>query len=320
LKQPIIIGDVAFAFLLYRFLERRGSGRAILAMKLWLFSPFNIILSSVWGMFDSLAMVFVILSLESPAGGARAAWSGAATFVKSIPVIFAVPLALGPRSIRGLAISIGIPAGLTLLTIAATGWSPQVVITTLQSTLAKGGLTLSPEEVMFYLNTLGVTREFQPVEIFWGYAWIPACLIAVVAARRWFGSDNERGLVHSLIFVIIVFLLVRGQVNVQYSIYLLGLMLIDIAMWSHNRLRLYVAYVTVVFLATIVNDVLGIRFLAPVYPGAIPLEASLIREINPYRDAGLLVLAIGFVLLNLTYAVALFGERRSAQARALSGS
>ena len=47
-KQPIIVGDVAFAYLLYRFLDRRGSGRAMLAMKLWLFSPFNILLSSIW--------------------------------------------------------------------------------------------------------------------------------------------------------------------------------------------------------------------------------------------------------------------------------
>src|SRR5450759_3309722 len=71
IKQPIIICDILLAYFLYRHLERRNSDKALFVLKVWLFSPFNIILSGIWGMFDAIPMLFVVLALRVPPGKYR---------------------------------------------------------------------------------------------------------------------------------------------------------------------------------------------------------------------------------------------------------
>ena len=121
LKQPIILVDVLVAFLLFLYVSRRSPDRAKQVMALWLFSPFTIILSAVWGIFDSMAMAGVMLALLAPAGRARSAWEGVGTFVKSIPVLFILPLSYS-REKRwvNFAIALGIPVLFTVVVVYLT--------------------------------------------------------------------------------------------------------------------------------------------------------------------------------------------------------
>ena len=125
---------------------------------------------------------------------------------------------------------------------------------------------------------------FQSV-IGWGvYLWIPAVVVASLAARRWFGSDTDRSVVQSLLVITLTFLLVRGQVNEQYSIYLLALLLIDAALWSPKRMRLFYAVSVVVIAAIVTNNILLIRFVTPIYPNALQIEANLIASVESTEE------------------------------------
>ncbi len=65
LKLPFILGDLLFAFLIFKFLKDRNRKLAGRAMLLVLFNPFFIWISSVWGMFDIWIVNFILLFLLS---------------------------------------------------------------------------------------------------------------------------------------------------------------------------------------------------------------------------------------------------------------
>ncbi|MGH9918293.1 MAG: hypothetical protein ACRD6W_05410 [Nitrososphaerales archaeon] len=317
LKQPIIFADVMLAFALYVYVKRTNPDLAPKVLKLWLFSPITIIISAIWGTFDSMAMLPVMMALLSPPGRARSAWDGIATFVKSIPVIFVLPLSYSRENRwANFAIALGVPVLLSAVVIYIAGWpvtgQQYTVITTLANTLQEYGFPLSLWGTWVFLNTMNVISNstFQGV-IDWGvYLWIPAVAAASLLASRWFGSDTQRGLVQSLLFITLTFLLVRGQVNEQYSIYLLALLLIDIALWSPQRMRLFYAVSGVVLAAIVTNNILLIRFVAPIYPNALQVETNLIASVNELRNVLLYVEGLAFCGLNLWYLASLVKERR----------
>jgi len=310
LKQPIIICDILLAYFLYRYLERRGSDKASFVLKVWLFSPFNIILSGIWGMFDAIPMLFVVLALTARPGAYRGIWAGLATFAKSIPLIYTIPLARGPKALRNLALALGIPVVASLAIVWLTGWSFSVFGSTLQSTLAKGGWSLSLWEIVVYLNYAGViSNSGLGIYASAGYVWIASVGAATALGYKWFGFDTERGVVQSLLLITLTFLLLRGQVNEQYAIYLFALMLIDVAMWSPQRRGLFIASLSLILLGVVTNNVLLLRFLSPVYPQALTIEENIIAAVNPERNALLFLQAMAFCALNIYYFYALYKER-----------
>jgi hypothetical protein len=149
IKQPLIISDVLLAYSLYRYAERRGSRMAYFVLAAWLLSPFNIILSGIWGMFDAIPVLFIVLALSARPGKYRGILAGMATFAKSIPLIYSIPLARGPRTILNLVIAIGFPAVLSLAIVWVAGWPLSVFAQTLQSTLGKGAHSLSLWDAFF---------------------------------------------------------------------------------------------------------------------------------------------------------------------------
>jgi hypothetical protein len=317
LKQPVIFADVLLAFALFVYVKRQNPDLAPKVLSLWLFSPITIIISAIWGTFDSISMLLVMMALLAPAGRARSAWDGLAAFVKSIPVIFVLPLSYS-RENRwvNFAIALGVPVLLTAVIVYIAGWpvtgQHYTVITTLANTLQEYGFPLSLWGTWVFLNIMNVVSNstFQSV-IGWGvYLWIPAVVAAGLVASRWFGSDTQRGLVQSLLFITLTFLLVRGQVNEQYSIYLLALLLIDVALWNPQRMRLFYAVSAVVLAAIVTNNILLIRFVAPIYPHALQIETNLIASVNLLRNTLLYVEGLAFSGLNIWYLAALVKERR----------
>lgn len=317
LKQPVIFADVLLAFALFLYIKRQNPDLARKVLALWLFSPITIIISAIWGTFDSMSMLLVMMALLAPAGRARSAWDGLAAFVKSIPVIFILPLSYS-RENRwvNFVIALGIPVLLTAVIIYIAGWpvtgQQYTVITTLANTLQEYGFPLSLWGTWVFLNIMNVISDstFQSV-IGWGvYLWIPAVAAASLLASRWFGSETQRGLVQSLLFITLTFLLVRGQVNEQYSIYLLALLLIDAALWNPQRMRLFYAVSGVVLAAIVTNNILLIRFVTPIYPNALQIETNLIASVNELRNVLLYIEGLAFSGLNLWYLAALVRERR----------
>ncbi len=314
IKQPIIVCDVLTAYFLYRYVGRRGSDKASFVLKVWLFSPFMIIVSSIWGMFDAIAVLFVVLSLTMRPGAYRGVWAGVATFAKSVPLIYTIPLARGPRPVRNLALSLGVPVGASAVMVWLSGWSifgQGGVGTTLQSTLSSARGSLSLWAIPYYLNSNGMlsTSAASSLSEPAGYAWIVAVPLATILAYKWFGFDTERGMVRTLLIITLTFLLLRGQVNEQYSLYLFAPALIDVAMWSPQRRNLVLASMATVLTFHVTNVVLLIRYPSPAFHNALAVEASIIAGINPERNALLFLEALVFCALNVYFLYSLYKER-----------
>jgi len=63
-KIPIIIADIMIGVMLYRMIrEEINEDKGKKAMLLWIYNPLVIFISSIWGMFDSITTLFVMLSL-----------------------------------------------------------------------------------------------------------------------------------------------------------------------------------------------------------------------------------------------------------------
>ncbi len=65
IKLPLILSDVMSAYLIYKICKKQNldEGGSRLAAAVYMFNPFSIFISSIWGMFDSLAVSFMLLGL-----------------------------------------------------------------------------------------------------------------------------------------------------------------------------------------------------------------------------------------------------------------
>jgi uncharacterized membrane-anchored protein len=303
LKQPTILGDLLLAYLIYRYVLKRRPDKAVFALRVWIFLPFTIIVSSIWGMFDSIAMVFVLLALATTGYTARSVWSGLGTFAKSIPGIYILPLTLrNRRKWWGAGLAIGIPALMTLGTVVYQGWTFIAVGNTLASTSLKGGESMSFFDIFFYLNSLNLLPAsldpwLEPI----GLLWVPAVLIAVAWSLRKFGTGEDEGVLQSLLVVTLVFLIFKSQVNEQYAIYLISLSLVDYAVWNRDRGRVFAYTVVVATAFLLVNNIFLIRFVSPSLPDAASIDFALAQQLGGIRLGIKFLLGSAFTVLNLLY-------------------
>lgn len=302
LKQPIIFGDVMLGYAIYRLVLKYNEKNALWVLRFWLFSPLTILISGVWGMFDSLAMLFSILAILTVGSVKRGFFSSIAFLIKSIPLIYVLPLTLkkvtrrqafpaaalsGIVVIFGPALLLHWPIGDLLAAMSAsashsltTSMSFWGVIYYIQYEFLKGGLPS-------YLNTA------------LGSLWIPAVVSMIyISWRRW-GFESDRSLIQSMLACTLVFLLFRTQVNEQYSIYLLCLLAIDVAIWHPMRKKMLYSIVVVVLVYLTMNNYLLVRFISPVYPNYTTLETTIDHSIGVVRFSLQLAAGVVFSVQNL---------------------
>jgi len=307
LKQPIIFGDVSLAYLLYSYVSSRKPGSAgFWALSFWLFSPFTIIISGIWGMFDSIAICFLIISVSSIGQFRRAIWTGLAIFVKSVPIIFAAPMTMknlkSIKDVSAFVTTIGLPVLLSVATFTIIGWPLSTVSTTLVSTAGKGGWSMSIWSAFPYLNYLGLLPPvLQNVYGTLGLVWIPAIAIFTCIAIRRFRTETDAGLFQALIVCVLVFLLFKAQVAEQYALYLFALGAVDVVLWNPQRKRLLIATMIVALIYLVVNNYFLVRFLSPVYPNFVDFENTMYTLIGSVRYAINFLTGTAFTVLNVKY-------------------
>jgi hypothetical protein len=310
LKQPTIIGDVLLGYFISRCVRAVRPEFANTALALWLFSPFTIIISGVWGMFDSLAMLPVIVALDTRREAARSALEGLAIWIKSIPLIFAIPIAFsGEKKVRNLAIAVLFPVLASLATILIAGWPPNTVFATLQSTVTKGGQSLSATGLFFYLIQFNVIGPISPLAMkVIGYVWVPAEVIAAWLGYRWYGFSTRKGLVQSLLICAIFFMLFKAQVNEQYGVYILALTLVDLS-WNPSRKWLYASLTAADMVFLLVNNVFLVRFTSPVYPDWSSTEFMLSQMMGRWTLTLEVASTVAFASLNVVYFLMIYWSR-----------
>ncbi len=313
LKQPIIAGDMFLAYLLYHYISSRTSrqGPSLWAARFWALSPFTLILSGIWGMFDSLSMCFILASIMTSNYMKRSLWTGIGIFTKSLALIYAIPATIRKtRTWWGLVVAVGLPALATILTLVGMGWSISTFTATLASTVVKGGGSMSAWDAFYYMNYLRIIPVL-PTELadILGFLWVPAIVVFTALAFRKFGFETEYGLVQSMLVVTLVFLIFKARVTEQYAIYLLVLAVMDVALWNPKRKPLLTATTATALFFLIVNNYFLIRFLSPVYPDYTKIEFGL-SQIEPVRLALLFASGTVFTCLNISYLISIIKSGR----------
>lgn len=303
LKQPIIFGDVALGYLLFSYVRMRKEAHSLWVLRFWMLSPFAIILSGIWGMFDSVAMAFIMISIMTTRYFKRAFWAGLGTFAKSIPIIYAVPLSLKrKKNWQSFLVATALPVGFSATTFAVMGWSLPTITSALTYTVARSGESMSIWDSLFYFNYLGILPTLDPlVSSLFGTLWIPALVILTAVAYRKFRFDSDYGLMQSLLVLTLAFLIFKGRITEQYAIYLLALSVVDVALWNPKRKRLLLATVGVALFYLALNNYFLIRFLSPVYQDYGNLESELSQAMGPARLALNFFTGSVFTSLNIWY-------------------
>lgn len=315
-KQPEVLGDVLLGYVLYRAVLRGGgsSATAVAALRFWMFFPYAIIVSAVWGQFDALVAALLIIFLLSETPVQRSAALGFGVFLKVLPIILAPYLLLRGRRMERATVllALAIPAVLTGVTFWVAGWEYSGLQTTLQNN-ASGSVVFG----MTYMNLF----LWPPVAGFLSYSadvynvlrimWIPAILAASVVAWRLF---PDRSLTHTLqacLFLLLVFLLTRWGVDEQLLIILMPLLLLDAALWHPERRPLFHwTWITgLVFL--VVNTDLLLLFVGPIDSDLVRMT-ELVNSGLLLRKHLLHVIGVFFSTLLVQLAVVVAEPRRDA--------
>jgi hypothetical protein len=302
LKQPVIIGDVLLSYALYRLVLRNNERNATWVLKVWTLSPLTILISGVWGMFDSLAMLFSIAAVMTAASMRRGLLSVLAGIIKSIPMIYLLPLTLGIKGWRK-AIFTSIVFGVLLSVVPAylLHWSFYYIVMAL-STSASHSLTTSMSlwGVVYYVDFEFFNGGMPTyLNIILGSLWIPPTAFMIYYAWKKLGFRTDKSIVQSLLICTIVFLLFRTQVNEQYSIYLLSLLAVDVACWHPERRSTLYYFMAIVLVYLLMNNYFLIRFISPVYPDYTSLQANIDSSLGVPRFILQLGSGVGFSLLAL---------------------
>src|SRR3989441_8566653 len=90
LKQPPILADVLLGFLMHRAIVRWSVNAevALRGLKFWMFFPYAIIISAIWGMFDAMVAVLVFAFLLSTDAVKGYALIGLGILLKWLPLIY----------------------------------------------------------------------------------------------------------------------------------------------------------------------------------------------------------------------------------------
>jgi hypothetical protein len=189
------------------------------------------------------------------------------------------------------------------------GWPLGTSFATLNSTVIKGGQSLSAVGLFYYLIEFKViTAPSAPVLNAIGYLWVPAELIVTYLGYRWYGFSTRKGLVQSLLLNAITFMLFKAQVNEQYGVYILALALVDLS-WNPSRKWLYVSITAADMVFLLINNVFLIRFTSPVYPDWSSTENMIAGMMGQSILQLELAATIAFSALNVVYFVMIYRSR-----------
>ncbi len=271
LKQPGILADVASAFLLYRIGERWSgeTGPALALLTFWSFFPYTIIITAIWGQFDSILVLILLALLYARTPIERSVLYGIGIFVKWLTVVF-LPLEVfrdrGWRRFIAL-LGLAVPALLTLLVFLAEGWSFQGLgaFSVSQSHGTGEGMNY-----VYILTLSGVSGVLSPVPYLYtvlGYLWVPGVILAGWVGAKWVTDGQPHSELRAMMLVVTVFLLLRWGLYEQYFLYLFCPLAIDVFLFHADRRSFLWFSIGLATVDLFINNDLGLRFLTPIYPG-----------------------------------------------------
>ncbi|HYY90866.1 MAG TPA: hypothetical protein VE955_02645 [Candidatus Dormibacteraeota bacterium] len=261
LKQPMVLSDIGIAFLLAKILlSSNNRDLARTSSIIWLYFPFGIIVSSVWGALDPLALFLTLLAiyymLESKY--LISAFSlGVAILLKTIPVValpaFLMQLRPDLRSgYRYAVISLAIPTVGTLVPIFLLNWGFKGAIDNFSFQVSLP----SPGAMSFLGAFFKMLSLSGPLARIAGMLWIPATLVAYAYVYY-----RRPPLISSILVSLLVFSVSRQFLPEQWALYPAALLL---AMINKSNLRHFLGISISACAFLVVNNNSLVSFLAPI--------------------------------------------------------
>lgn len=272
IKQPPILGDLLDAWLLYQIVQRWGGDRvrAMGVLWLWLLFPYDIVISAIWGQFDSLIVAVLLAMLLARDSVQRTLLEGFGIFVKWVTIIF-VPLEIFRAKGRGRLVAVlalATPATLTVLTFLASGWS----ITGIESTASSEAGGTGGGMNWVRLVTPALAPWLYPAV---SYLWAPVVIIVGWWIAKHYQLVDRAEEMTGMTLLIAVFLLVRDGLNEQYMLYLFPFLVLDFTLFHPSRRSFFEFLWILCFAFLLFNNTLGIWFLTPISPHYLVLSTSL---------------------------------------------
>jgi len=238
IKLPIIISDILAGILIYRIAAKLGfdEKRSLLIMGIWLFNPITYFISTIWGMFDSIAVLFMLISIkyildERYIRSAIAAGIGIA--VKILPALILLPtlahlLKSGKLDLRNFILKIVLPVAAVFLAISTPFLTTPIEYfnALFHHTKSVGGFT-------YWI----AVSTFVNLSNFW-YIPFTVFLIATLYIYRKIGVglNNDR-YIDACAATVAIFLATSPKVNIQYTLTLIPLLLLSKSFWAEEHLK-----------------------------------------------------------------------------------
>jgi hypothetical protein len=322
LKQETIIPDILVGYLIYRIIAQRGNTEgAGRALAFWMVCPFVVIISAVWGMFDQLVLLAVLVSMLFARNTLTSAASeGLGIVLKAIPIIF-LPVLTVRQSTKGsrllfILLAPGLAVFLTLVPyLYFHSWS-------LSALLGAGSSAASvPSNSMNYWVIAYVVYGYSllPSSLNqfvngMGYVWILALVLAYVYTLRKTPRDGisiEYSIL-ALQFITLVFFLTRIGIAEQYLTYFLGFGLLEQHTIGKARSRLFTGVWVSAMGYLLANNSYLLRFLSPLSAQFVGLDNTLSSGmLGVVRNGLMIVAALAFTAFCALYLRSLYSEIKS---------
>lgn len=231
IKIPIVIGNILLALLIGKMTLSATSdaAKSANATRFMLFNPFVIYTTAIWGQFDTLSVLLMLLAIFELTQGKRrlsALALGGAIAFKLIPVVLLPLLILHVRRrenwFRAFEYFAFVAAvvGLSFFPFLI-GWSPKPIIDNWNIHFVRIG-AFSPMNVLLLLGIGGATNEFS----FLGFLWLPSLVLVYFSLIRK-GAIRSTDLVLPALAVMLGVFLTRSWVSEQNLNFVVPLVLLS---------------------------------------------------------------------------------------------
>ncbi len=238
IKLPIILADIIVGYLIYRVgvLAGLGEDRSLKASLIWIFNPITFFMSSVWGMFDSISVLFMLLGIYQLIQGKyvnSGILFGIGASVKIFPALIIPPAIIYLYSIRRISVrkavlNLVIPSLAAFITLSTPFLSTPIEYFTriLQHTKSVGSFTYW----VLLSNLVNLSS-------FW-FIYMIVFLIGVVIAYRRFREPGWNRFMNMSAATMAIFLAVSPKVNIQYLLTFFPLLTLSRNFWKSRQLLL----------------------------------------------------------------------------------